>query len=107
MNNQTQALNILQKLSETCDKLYTSGNSHEIQAINTELSNLIDFKNFELFSSLLCNSTSIYAKFFAANALKTLITDNYLSIPDNAKITIYENLLTIIVKYKNLLKIEK
>ena len=109
LNYQMVDSNIVHKIEECCNNLYKATNNQTVQEINAILSNFISFKNYDLLKVLLYQSTSKHAKFYAANALTNIITENYLSVGIEDKIEIYENLIAFIVisliKYFNFSKL--
>ena len=91
--------NLILEIEECCDNLYKATNNQTIQEINQILSNFISLKNFDKLKVLLYQSSSKNAKFYAANALTNLITENYLSVEISVKLEMYENIMNFIVKY--------
>ena len=90
--------NIINEIEENVNKLYSSTKNEEIHIINEILTKYIQIENFDLLKALLYKQSSNFSKFYASNALITIITNNYLTIKLNDKIEIYDNLINFIVK---------
>jgi hypothetical protein len=88
---------IASRIEECVNNLYTATNNEDIKVINETLSNFISIDNFQYLKMLMYKSSFSNVKFYAANALTNLITENYLTIELSEKIEMYDNLLSYIV----------
>ncbi len=89
---------VVLKIEEYCNMLDNkSAKNDDIQEMNRVLTEFSSHQNFYYLKHLLFNSLSPKAKFYAANSLITIITQNYLTIPLSDKIEIYDSLLSYIV----------
>ncbi len=76
-----------------------TSNLDEIQKMNKILTEFKTLENYKLLKILLFNSKSLQAKFYAANSLISVTTENYLSVEISEKIEIYEFIFNYLVKY--------
>jgi hypothetical protein len=92
-----QMTTLIQKIEEYCTKFYSPKNNSERCEADEFLTKLMQIENFEIFKQLLYNANSTYAKFYAANSLIILITNNYHTIKLLDKLEIYDSVLKYIV----------
>ncbi len=96
--NQTQEVQIVMKIEEYCNMLDNkSALTEEIHNMNKILTEFANFENYEYLKMLLYHSSSAKAKFYAANSLLSILTQNYLTISLEDKEQMYISLLTYIV----------
>lgn len=97
-NTNQNSVQFLSEVEKCCNSLDgKSAQSEEIMKINAYLTAFMKFENYENLKVILYQSSSPKAKFFAANALISLITQNYLSISLTDKIQMYDSLVDYIV----------
>ena len=88
------------KLEDYSDKLYNKHNNLEdYNTINKFLMENIKIDNLYIFKELLQNSANITTRFYAANSLIKIITDNYLSVSLENFSDLYVYLISLIVLY--------
>ena len=90
---------ILTKIESLCNLLDSkSCKLEDIQNMNKILTEFMIFENFKILKPLLYNSSSLKAKFYAANSLINIMTQNYLSIEISDKIEIYDYIFDYLVR---------
>lgn len=92
-------IQIVMKIEQYCNMLDNkSVQPDDIQNMNRVLSDFSTFQNFHYLKMLLYQSSSQKAKFYAANSLINLVTQNYLTVTLEDKEGIYTSVLDYIVK---------
>jgi hypothetical protein len=92
-------IQIVMKIEEYCNMLDNKSiQAEEIQNMNRVLSEFSNFQNFPYLKMLLYQSSSQKAKFYAANSLINLVTQNYITVTLEDKEEIYTSVLEYIVK---------
>jgi hypothetical protein len=92
-------IQIVMKIEEYCNMLDNkSAKAEEIQNMNRILTEFSSFQNFPYLKMLLYQSSSQKAKFYAANSLINIVTQNYLTITLEDKEEMYTSVLEYIVK---------
>jgi hypothetical protein len=94
--------NLVKQLEEFSNKFATKVSTHEVNMIDRFLTENIKLQNFEIFNYLLSNSSYQSSRFYAANSLLQLLTQNYLTIPCEVVIQLHNYLLEFIVSCINL-----
>jgi hypothetical protein len=95
----------LSVLEEFCEKLNSGRNSLEIKEANDFLTSFVTLANFQTLKILLYKSNLSSAKFYAANSLTQLITQNYLTVDLDQRREIYDSILMYIVSNFNYLSL--
>jgi hypothetical protein len=89
---------IIQKqLEEYCIKFYATTDQQERQTLDKTLTEFVKYENYETLKSLIGCSNNPYVRFYAANSLILLFTQNYLTIPAMEAYKVYEELLEYLV----------
>jgi hypothetical protein len=94
--------NLSKQLEESCIQFYKTANTEERTLLDQALTNFIKIENYESIKSLLGESTNPYVRFYAANSLITLYTQNFITISSQEAYSVYEDLLNYLVILFNL-----
>ena len=89
--------NLSKQLEESCILFYKTTSSEERTVLDQALTGFIKLENYEVIKSLLGESTNPCARFYAANSLVMIFTQNYLTISPQEAYGVYEDLLNYLV----------
>jgi hypothetical protein len=86
------------QLEDSCIQFYKTVNNEERAILNQALMDFIKIENYETIKILLGQSTNSNVRFYAANSLCTLFTQNYITISSQEAYSVYEDLLNYLVR---------
>jgi hypothetical protein len=94
-----EPINLSKQLEEYCIQFYKTTDQAERKLLNIALTDFIKLENYEIIKTVLGESTNHHARFYAANSLVQIFTQNYLTIDANEAYSIYADLINYLVNY--------